>query len=81
VNFSPASVAPPSGSIHMEGIAYNVTSTNFMLNGVLIQINGVPIQGGGMMGARGMMSGSRVAVDVQLSGGQYTAISITLQSA
>lgn len=79
-NFSQSSVAPGSGNIHMEGVAYNVTPTSFMLNGVSIQINGVPIQGGGMMGGRRMMSGSRVAVDMRFFGGQYLATAITLQN-
>lgn len=78
VNFSQTSVAPPTGSVHMEGTAYNVTPTSFMLNGVSIQVNGVPIQSGGMMGGRSMMSGSLVAVDMLLTGGQYMASAITL---
>ncbi len=49
-----------------------------MLNGVTIQNNGVTIPGGGMMGGHGMMSGSRVSVDVQLSNGQYLATAIRL---
>lgn len=78
VNFSQTSVAPTTGSVHMEGTAYNVTPTSFMLNGVSIQVNGVPIQSGGMMGGRSMMSGSLVAVDMLLTGGQYMASAITL---
>ena len=87
-SFSPTTVTPAPGNIHMEGIAYNVTSASFMLNGLLIQINGVQIQGGGLfgggmmgggpMGGGGMMSGSRVAVDMQFSGGQYLATAITV---
>ena len=80
VNFSQTTVTPPSGSIHMEGIAYNVTSTSFMLNGVLIQINGAPIHGVGMMAGRSMVSGMRVAVDAQFSNGQYMATAITPQN-
>jgi hypothetical protein len=80
MNFSQATVAPGPNSIHMEGIAYNVTPTSLMLNGILIQINGVPVQGVGMMGGRSMMSGMRVAVDVQLTNGQYMATAITLQN-
>lgn len=71
----PSSTTP--GPIYMEGIAYNVTATSFMLNGLTIQINGAPIQGGAMMGSR-MMSGSRIGVEVQYSAGQYTATSIKL---
>lgn len=78
MNFSPTSVAPPGGGVHMEGTAYNVTPTSLMLNGVLIQTNGVVIQRGAMMGGRNMMSGSTVAVDLRLSGGQYQATAITL---
>lgn len=78
VNFSSTSVAPSSGGVHMEGTAYNVTPTSLMLNGVLIQTNGVVIQRGAMMGGRNMMSGSTVAVDLRLSGGQYQATAITL---
>ncbi len=67
------------GTTYMEGIAYNVTATSFMLNGLTIQSNGVSVTGGsGMMGGRGMMSGSSVGVNVQYSAGQYTATSITL---
>lgn len=79
LNFSPVSIAPSNGSVHMEGIAYNVTPTSLMLNGVLIQSNGIVVQRGGMMGGgRDMMSGSTVAVDLQVSGGQYMATAITL---
>jgi hypothetical protein len=77
-NFSQATVAPGAGSTRMEGIAYKVNSTSFMLNGVTIQNNGVTIQGGGMMGGLGMMAGSRISVDVQLSNGQYLATAIRL---
>lgn len=80
VEFSQTSANPQSGIIHMEGIAYNVMPTSFMLNGTLIQINGIAIQGGGMMGGRGMMSGSRVAVDMLFTNGQYMATSITLRN-
>ena len=62
----------------MEGVAYNVGSTSFTLNGVTIQYNGVTIPAGGMMGGRGMMAGSRISVDVQLSNGQYLATAIRL---
>jgi hypothetical protein len=71
-------------SIHLMGIAYNVTSSSFVLNGVTIQINGVAIQstgmGGGMMGSAGggLKSGAHVAVDAKLSGGQYLATTITV---
>ncbi|TSA11432.1 MAG: hypothetical protein D4R79_09495 [Comamonadaceae bacterium] len=78
VNFSPMSVAPPLGKVHMEGIAYNVTPTSMMLNGVLIQISGVQIQSGGMAGGSSMVSGSAVAVDMRLTGGQYVATAIAL---
>lgn len=78
MSFSPMSGTPASGVTHMEGIAYNVTPTSLTLNGVLIQINGVQIQSGSMMGGRTMMSGSTVAVDIKLSGGQYVATAITL---
>lgn len=79
LNFTSTSVAPSSGSLHMEGIAYNVTPTSLMLNGVLIHTNGVAVQRGGMMGGgRNMMSGSTVAIDLLLTGGQYVATAITL---
>ncbi|MFA6314518.1 MAG: DUF5666 domain-containing protein [Sterolibacterium sp.] len=79
VNFTQMPVMPVSGVTHMEGVAYNVTPTSFMLNGLTIQLNGVPIQGGGgMMGGRGMMSGARVGVDVQFAGGQYIATAVSL---
>lgn len=78
VTFSPMSSAAPVGNVHLEGIAYDVTATSLRLNGVLIQINGVQIQGGGMMAGRNMMSGSTVAVDMQLTAGQYVATAITL---
>jgi len=61
---------------YMEGIAYNVTATTFMLNGLTIQRNGLAVQGGGMMGAA-MMSGLRFGVRVQFTGGQYVATVIT----
>lgn len=78
MSFSQMSGTPASGIVHMEGIAYNVTPTSLMLNGVLVQINGVQIQSGSMMGGRNMMSGSTVAVDMTLTGGQYVASAITL---
>jgi len=78
VNFSQTEVAPATGSIRMEGIAYNVGITSFMLNGVRILNNGVTIPSGGIMGGHGMMAGSRVSVDVVLSGGQYLATAIRL---
>jgi len=78
VNFSQSTPAPGAGSARMEGIAYNVNATSFMLNGVTVQSNGLTIPGGGMTGGSGMMSGSRVSVDVRLSGGQYVATAIRL---
>jgi hypothetical protein len=78
VNFCQSTVAPGAGNAHMEGIAYNVNTTSFMLNGVTIQNNGVTFPGGGMMGGHGMMAGLRVSVDVQLSNGQYLATAIRL---
>lgn len=78
VNFSQATVAPGSGNTRMEGVVYNVKTSSFMLNGVTIQNNGVTIPGGGMMGGHGMMAGSRISVDVQLSNGQYLATAIRL---
>lgn len=78
MSFSAASAPLPSDSLHMEGLAYNVTPTSFMLNGVLIQTNGVVVQGGGMMGAGRMTSGSRIAVDVRRVGSQYLALRIAL---
>jgi hypothetical protein len=78
VNFSQMSATPPSGNVRMEGTAYNVTPTSLMLNGVLIQTNNVPIQRGRAMGGRNMTSGSTVAVDMTLAGGQYVASAITL---
>ena len=78
VNFSQMSAMPVSGIKHMEGFAYNVTATSFMLNGLTIQLNGVPIPSGGMMGGRGMMPGARVGVDVLYSGGQYMATALSL---
>ena len=77
-DFSEAGAASAPGSIHMEGVAYGVGATSFMLNGLMIQTNGVTVQGGGMMGGHGMMAGSRVSVDVQYSGGQYLATAIRL---
>ena len=87
VSFTPSvpipdtGTTPAAGSLtsttYMEGIAYGVTATSFMLNGLTIQSNGIPIQGGGMMGNR-MMSGTRVGVVVQYSGGQYSATAIKL---
>jgi hypothetical protein len=79
MSFSQSTVAPGPNSIHMDGIVYNMTPTSFMLNGITIQMNGVTVQGGGMMAGRSMMSGSHVAVDMQLLGGQYMATSIVLQ--
>jgi len=75
---SGTSSGPMPGVKYMEGIAYNVTATSFMLNGLTIQSNGVPVGGGGMMGGPGMMSGARIGVNVQYSGGQYTATTITV---
>lgn len=73
---TPATGAQP-GPTYMEGIAYSVTATSFMLNGLTILSDGVAVQGGGMMGNR-MMSGMRVGVTVQNTGGQYSATAITL---
>lgn len=78
MNFSAMSTPPPNDHLHMEGVAYNVTANSFMLNGVLIQSKGVAVQGVGTMGGRKMMSGSTVAVDLHLIGGQYVASAITL---
>ena len=78
VNFSQTEVAPTAGIIRLEGVAYNVGITSFMLNGVTIQNNGVSIPAGAMMGGRGMMAGSRISVDVQLSNGEYLATAIRL---
>ena len=69
---------PTAAMSYMEGVAYNVTATSFMLNGLPIQSNGIAVSGGGMMGGRGMMSGSRVGVSVQYANGQYMATAITL---
>ena len=81
VNFQSGLVTAP-GNILLTGIAYNITSTSFMLNGVTIQNNGVSIPGGSMMGGGmmggGMMGGSRISVSVQLVGGQYMATAISL---
>ncbi|MHB1292202.1 MAG: DUF5666 domain-containing protein [Sulfuricella sp.] len=78
VNFQSGLTTAP-GNMLMSGIAYNVTSTSFMLNGVTIQNNGVFIPGGGMMGGgSGMMGGSRINVSVQFVGGQYMATAISL---
>ncbi|MFA7282315.1 MAG: DUF5666 domain-containing protein [Sterolibacterium sp.] len=80
-NTTPGSGTTPGsmpGITYMEGVAYNVTATSFMLNGLTIQSNAVPVMGGGMMGGGGMMSGSRIGVNVQYSGGQYTATTITV---
>lgn len=80
VNFTQLPAQPGTGIMHMEGVAYNVTASSLMLNGLTIQLNGVAIQGGGgMMGGRGMMSGARVGVDVLYSGGQYMATAVSLQ--
>lgn len=80
MEFTQRPVQPGSGIAHMEGIAYNITAASFMLNGVTIQLNGVPIQsGGGMMGGHGMMSGTRVAVDVRYSAGQYLATAVRVR--
>lgn len=78
VSFSPTSAASGSGATHMEGIAYNVTPTSFMLNGVTIQNGGNSLPGGAMMG-NGMMAGGRVAVEVKNLGGQLVATAIRLQ--
>ncbi len=81
---TPGTATPPipgaaPGVTYMEGSAYNVGATSFMLNGVTIQSNGVAITAvGGMMGGRGMLSGTRVGVNVQYAGGIYTATSITV---
>ena len=77
-DFSQTDIPPTPGIIRMEGVAYNLGSTSFMLNGVTIQKNGVTIPAGGMMGGRSMMAGSRISVDVQLSNGQYLAVAIRL---
>lgn len=75
VSFTQSAAA--SGPTYMEGIAYSVTPTSFMLNGVTIQSNGVAIMGGAMMG-NSMMSGMRIGVTVQNTGGQYSATTIKL---
>lgn len=80
MEFTQRPVQPGSGITHMEGIAYNITAASFMLNGLTIQLNGVPIQsGGGMMGGHGMMSGTRVGVDVRYSAGQYMATAVRVR--
>lgn len=78
INFSPMVSAPPVGSVHVEGIASDVTATSLSVNGVVIEINGVQIQPGAMMGGRNMMSGSKVAVDMLLTAGRYVATAIAL---
>lgn len=78
VNFSQSTLASGAGNLHLEGIAYSVNATSFMLNGVTIQNNGLTIPGGAMMGGQGMMAGSRISVDVQVSNGQYLATAIRL---
>ncbi|OGT00121.1 MAG: hypothetical protein A3F73_13660 [Gallionellales bacterium RIFCSPLOWO2_12_FULL_59_22] len=75
VNFQ-SGLATEPGTMLMSGIAYNITPTSFMLNGVTIQNNGLTIPSGGLGG--GMMGGSRISVSVQLVGGQYIAIAINL---
>ncbi|MCX7174740.1 MAG: DUF5666 domain-containing protein [Proteobacteria bacterium] len=80
MDFAQGSAMPASGITHMEGVAYNVTPSSFMLNGLTIQLNGIQIPGGGgMMGGHGMMAGSRVGVDVLYSGGQYMATALNVQ--
>jgi len=59
------------GTTRMSGVAYNITSTSFMVNGVTIQRNGMSMPAG-------MKPGSRISLNVQLVGGQYLATAITL---
>lgn len=75
---TPPQVGAMPGATYMEGVAYNVTPTSFMLNGVMVQSGGISATGGGMMGGRGMMGGSRIGVSVQYTNGQYVATAITL---
>jgi hypothetical protein len=61
------------GSALVTGVAYNITSSSFMLNGVTINdTSGTGMgmgMGGGMMG--GMLGGSRISVSIQPGVGQY----------
>ena len=81
VNFQ-TGISTAPGNLIMSGIAYNVTPTSFMLNGVTIQKNSAPIMNGGMgTGIKNgsMMGGSLISASVQLIGGQYIATAISLQ--
>lgn len=73
VNFQ--SIPPPdAGTLKISGVAYNVTATSFMLNGLVIQINGVAIGGHGLLAA-----GAHVEANVRSVAGQYLASAIYLE--
>ncbi|MCX7174431.1 MAG: DUF5666 domain-containing protein [Proteobacteria bacterium] len=70
---------PASGIRQLSGVAYNVTASSFMLNGLTIQINGTVVSGDGVIGGGpGLVSGSHVVVNVNSVGGQYLATAIAL---
>jgi hypothetical protein len=68
-------ISVPSGSkLETEGLAYNVTSNAFEVNGLTIQINGVIPQGGTLV------DGAKVEVEFTQSGAQNLAQEISVGS-
>ena len=64
--------SPSGGKLETEGLAYDMTSSNFKVNGLTIQINGVIPQGGSLE------NGARVEVEFTQSGGQNLAQEIAV---
>ena len=64
--------ASSGGELETKGLAYNVTSTAFEVNGLPIQINGVVPQGGSLV------NGTKVEVEFTQSGGQNLAQTIAV---
>ena len=60
------------GKFESEGLAYDVSSSSFSLNGLTIQINGVVPDGGALA------NGAKVEVEFTRSGGQNLALKIAV---
>jgi len=63
---------PASGTLETQGLAYGVTSSQFVVNGITIQINGVAPQGGSLV------NGIKVEVEFTPSGAQNLANKISI---
>lgn len=71
-NISAPTGSSTGGTLETEGLAYNVTSSTFEVNGLTIQFNGVIPQGGTLV------NGSTVEVEFTQSGGQNLAQRIAI---